>query len=254
MGVDRLECAPGLIDRDDRVGSGVEDGREAGFDSRVAWSAIAGTASRFAQLLLGPLALGDVAPGHRGAHDLAVAIPDRRNRQRHRDTLSVLAETLRLELLDMLAARQHGHDLGPFVDAVFRDEHLDRSAHGLVAAVPVKPLGASVPGSDGPVEILAEDRVRGTLDHGGEAPDDRVRGLLALGDVHEGDHDAVDAVVQGAVGHDPPNVPAAVLGAHFLFARRQVAQELLGLAQQVVVGEPLDDVADRPADDPWRSG
>ena len=77
---------------------------------------------------------------------------------------------------------------------------------------------------------------------------------FALGDVHEGDHDAVDAVVQGAVGHDPPNAPAAVLGAHFLFARRQVAQELLGVAQQVVVGEPRDDVADRPADDPWRSG
>ena len=122
--------------------------------------------------------LADVTPGHRGAHDLAVAIPDRRNRQRHRATLSVLADALRLELLDMLAVRQRGHDLGPFVGAVFRDEHLDRSAHGLVTAVPVKPLGAAVPGSDRPVEILAEDRVHGILDHGGKAPDDRVRGLL----------------------------------------------------------------------------
>src|SRR5262249_62223866 len=81
----------------------------------------------------------------------------------------------------MPAARQLAHDMAPFLDAVSRNEHLDGPSHGLVGAVPVQPLGASVPGADRPVEALAEDRVHRAFNDGGEMPGTRGPGPAAGG-------------------------------------------------------------------------
>ena len=62
---------------------------------------------------LGLLALGDVARDHRSAHDLAGAVADRRNRQRDRNTLPVLADPLGFQPLDILAAAELGHRSWP---------------------------------------------------------------------------------------------------------------------------------------------
>ena len=59
---------------------------------------------------------------------------------------------------------------------------------------------------------------------------DRVRRLLALGDVDEGDDDAGDAVVLRAVGEHASQVPPADVAPHFGLNADQLVEHRRGIA------------------------
>ena len=69
---------------------------------------------------------------------------------------------------------------------------------------------------------------------------------LGDGDVREGDHHAVNPVVQGAVGHDPHGEPAAVARGHRLLRRGQRAQHAPHVGRQRRVVQVRDQVGDGP--------
>ena len=71
---------------------------------------------------------------------------------------------------------------------------------------------------------------------------------LSRADVHEGDDHTFDVVLRGAVGQRAAQVPPAAVAFDFAFDGHQVLQHGARIRQQVVVGELLREIGDRPAD------
>ena len=69
-----------------------------------------------------------------------------------------------------------------------------------------------------------------------------------VGDVDEGDDDAVDAVVGGAIGEDAADVPAAGFAGDFLFEREEAVEDAAGVGEELVVVELAGEVAEGAAD------
>jgi hypothetical protein len=93
------------------------------------------------QRRLGLFALDDVAGDLRRPDNLAGGALDRRDGQRHVHPATVLAQPLRLEILDRLAPPDPSHDRRQFVGVVGRDEQGQRLADDLPGGVAVQPLG-----------------------------------------------------------------------------------------------------------------
>jgi len=117
-------------------------------------------------LLLGALAVGDVARDLRRADDLAARPADGRDRERDVDARPVLADADGLVVLDALAADEAREDGRLLVGVVFGDEDGDGPADDLVGRVAEDVLGRAVPARDAAVERLADDGVLGRLDDG----------------------------------------------------------------------------------------
>ena len=111
----------------------------------------------------------DVAGDLRGADDPPVDVADRRHGQRDRHQRSVLAAADGLEVVEAIAAANAGQRLVFLGLAILRDQPADRRTDHLGGTVAEHPLRRLVPRLDDAVEILADDRVVGGLDDGGEA-------------------------------------------------------------------------------------
>ena len=122
-------------------------------------------ATGFAQRFVGAFALGDVAGDLGRADQTAVAAPDGRDGQRHVHQASRLGAPHRLEVLDALASAQALQQPALFGVPLRRDDDVDRLPHHLLGAVAEETLGARVPGADGAVQQLADDRVVGARHH-----------------------------------------------------------------------------------------
>ncbi len=118
--------------------------------------------------LLGALAVRDVACDLGGADDLAFHVADRRNGQRDVHIAAVLALAHRLVVVDAVAAPDALQDAGLLVQPLRRDQDDDGPADDLLRPVPEQPLCARVPAGDHAVQVLADDRVVGGGDDGGE--------------------------------------------------------------------------------------
>ena len=117
-------------------------------------------------------------------------VADRGDGQRDVEPAAVLARPHRLEVLDPLAAAEPVQDVALLVQPLGRDDQGDRPADGLGGGVAEEPLGPGVPRPDDAVERLADDRVVGRLDDGGQ-PRLGLLGPLPLGHVAE-DQDRAD--------------------------------------------------------------
>ena len=87
---------------------------------------------------------------------------------------SILAAADGLEVVEAIAAANAGQRLVFLGLAILRDQPPDRRADHLGGGVAEHPLGRLVPGLDDAVEVLADDRVVGGLDDGGEAARDAI--------------------------------------------------------------------------------
>ncbi len=72
-------------------------------------------------------------------------------------------------------------------------------------------------------------------------------GLDAFGDVGEGQHHAIDHVVQRAVGLDARQIARAADGAHLALTRHQSVEHGLRIGQQVIAFDIRFDIGQRPA-------
>ena len=135
------------------------------------------------QRLLGLPARRDVADDLGRAGDPARGVSDRRDREGDLERTAVLGEPDRLVVLDVIALLQPGQDLVFFGLALVRDEQPDVPADHLLGRVAEDPLGACVPGSNRPVQRLAQDRVRGRVHDRREMGDSRLleRGVADVG-------------------------------------------------------------------------
>jgi hypothetical protein len=68
----------------------------------------------------------------------------------------------------VLAARDPRQNVALLLVQVGRDQGEDRRAHHLGRGIAEDPLRGGVPGQEGAVELLADDRLVGRLDDGGE--------------------------------------------------------------------------------------
>ena len=71
-------------------------------------------------------------------------------------------------MIDPLATADTRQDAWLFVVAFLRDQGENRLADDLIRRIAEQALGALVPAHDGAVEVLADDRVVGGFDDGGE--------------------------------------------------------------------------------------
>jgi len=76
---------------------------------------------------------------------------------------------------------------------------------------------------------------------------DGICGLLARGDVSEGEDDAGDAVVLRPVGNEAPQEPVAIMTRYFRLDARELCQHFVNITRQVGVGEFRRKVRQRPA-------
>ena len=194
----------------------------------------------------------DIAGDRRRAHDCAVAVADRRERQRHLDLGPVLALTDRLEVVDLVACPDPVQQLRCLVVEPGGDENRHRLADDLIGGVAEEALGAAIPGQDRSVEVLADDGIVGGLDHG---PVHRsiVVGPAALGDVPDGARDAQPLVgAEGAEG-DFDRELAAVLSTSVQLvsdthrARLRVHREGGAVVGMARAGAVRDERLDLPA-------
>ena len=72
--------------------------------------------------------------------------------------------------------------------------------------------------------------------------------LPSARDVLEHQHDAVDAIVGGAIRADPHQKPAAVVGHHLAIDRLQRVEDLTEVGVEVGIGQAAGDVRQRPSD------
>ena len=135
------------------------------------------------QRLREPAGLADVAGDRRGTDDLARRVTNRRDRERDRESLTVAADALGLEVLDRLAPCEAAQDLRDLGMAIGRREARDLGPDDVVGRVAVHALGRRVPAQDRAVEGLGEDGVLGGVDNRGEEPL-----ACALEGVGVGDH------------------------------------------------------------------
>ena len=87
-------------------------------------------------------------------------------------------------MLDRFAAPKATQDVVFLALTVGRDDHPDRSADRLLCREAEQPLGRWIPCGDDPVEVLADDRLIGPADDGGE-PQRGFLGSLLVGGVLE---------------------------------------------------------------------
>jgi hypothetical protein len=78
---------------------------------------------------------------------------------------------------------------------------------------------------------------------------DRIRCLLAFGDVGERQDGAGDAIVLRAVGKQTPQVPLSLIAPDFGLDAGELHQHGPGVAQQVRIGKPWGETPERPTDD-----
>ena len=120
---------------------------------------------------------GDVALHHRGAHQPALAIANGRGGELDGHDLAVLPHAGGLVVVDRLARGKTRQD-GPFLVAQpRRHQPVYGFTDHLVGGVAEDALSRRIPGADGPVEILADDRVVRRL-HDGREPGTDHRGSI----------------------------------------------------------------------------
>ena len=199
--------------------------------------------------LLGTLALGDVAGDGRSAGDPAGGIDHRRDGEKDLETAAILGHSLGLERIDPPALPQPLEDRPELMQALRRDDEVDRTADSLFCGIAVARLRAGVPARHDPVQRLAQDGVLRRLDDARQ-----MRSLVLhppqLGDVDERHHHSVDDVVPRPEREDAQDVPGvAVRQPHLPLLERQTAQHVTDLRGQIAaVDEPRGDVVDQPAD------
>jgi hypothetical protein len=126
-------------------------------------------------------------------------------------------------------------------------------AEGLLARIAVKLLAPAVPVDDAAVEIPHENRVAREFDQMlllAEPPlafPQLLLDLVALGNIDEGEHHAVDLVIDRAVGPQAHVVPAPAAAADFAPDRGEIGKHRAGMLDQVLVLELMGKVGDRPA-------
>ena len=99
-------------------------------------------------LLLGVLALRDVAPDAGRTDDPAGLVPDGRDAHRDIEPGAVFADAHCLVMIDALAAAQPLHDGRQLARALRGDDQRDRLADRLLRRIAVETLGAPVPAGD----------------------------------------------------------------------------------------------------------
>ena len=117
---------------------------------------------------LDSFAVGDVARDLRCTDDPAGGIADRRDGEGNGQPCAVLSLSDRLEMVDDLAAADAGQHVVLLRVPLQGNDQLDVVADGLRRAVAEHPLGGAVPAGDDAVERLADDRVVGGVDDGGQ--------------------------------------------------------------------------------------
>eukprot|EP01032_Pedospumella_encystans_P027862 gene27862-31476_t len=88
--------------------------------------------------------------------------------------------------------------------------------------------------------------VAGARDSRSGKQDGGVPQFFCTGNVDEGEHQAVNHIVDGTVRHDTHGKPAAAAGGNLLFAEHQRAQYFLGVFLQPRVNQVAGNVAQRP--------
>ena len=83
-------------------------------------------------------------------------------------------------MVDALAAPDLLENPRLFVQMIVRDQERDRLADHFLGGVAEQALGADVPAHDGPVQVLADDRVVGRFDDGSEPLARGIRSLTHL--------------------------------------------------------------------------
>ena len=112
------------------------------------------------------LALGDVAGDLRGADDLAVVTPERRDRQGNRNQASILAPANRFVMFDALATLDALDHLALLVPPIRRDQDGNALAYDFFGHVAEEPRCRRVPRGEDTIEILAHDRIAGRFHDG----------------------------------------------------------------------------------------
>src|SRR4028118_1840338 len=113
----------------------------------------------FSQLILGPLALGDVAGDSRCANYVTSRISNGRHGQRDVQPPTVLGDAHGLVVVHFLAASDPLEYRRDLLWTFGRTQHGDRLPHSLLGRVAVDPLCPRVPAGDDAVESLADDDV-----------------------------------------------------------------------------------------------
>lgn len=126
--------------------------------------------------------LSDIAGDLRGADNLAVVVPERRDGQRYVHDRSVLAPACRLEVIYALAPLQTFKNLLLFIVPLWGHNDKNGFPDCLLGRIAVKALRPVIPARNTPVQILTNNGViRGIHDGAEQKP--RLFGLPALGDV-----------------------------------------------------------------------
>src|SRR5581483_84302 len=139
----------------------------------------------------------------------------------------------------------------PALPVLGREDDVNRLPLHLLLGVPEYPLGPLVPAGHAAFCVHQGDGViLRAIDHQAQ-PLLRFaqshRHLAALGDVYEGDDDAADLVVHGAVRPGADDEPAPVRGHDFALDSPQVVEDLLRIPRQAVVVEDVREVGERAA-------
>src|SRR5579884_1918865 len=112
--------------------------------------------------------LGNVAGDLGSADDFAVRVLNRRDGERNVEQRAVFSAANGFEMIDALSPPQSREDLRLLIQAIWRNEHGDRFAHGFFRRVAEHPLRAFVPAHDDAVQIFADDRIVGGVDDGAQ--------------------------------------------------------------------------------------
>ena len=122
-------------------------------------------------------------------------------------------------------------------------------AQGLALAVAEQPGGPAVPAVDDAGGIQGDDGV--VLDvlrhqaHVFLAGAGAILGQAPVGDVDEGQHRTLDAILGGAIGQQSRQVPALVLAAHLALDQPERFEDLVGVGGQLGIVQPMGDVEQR---------
>src|SRR5262249_21748861 len=92
-------------------------------------------------------------------HDAATPVDDRRNRERNVDQLAAFAPPHRFEVLHLFATPDALQNLELFVHQPFGHDEHHRLSDGFRRRGAVDPLRAPVPGEDGAVQGLTDNRI-----------------------------------------------------------------------------------------------
>ena len=120
-------------------------------------------------------------------------------------------------------------------------------------AVAEQLLAAAVPLDDAVVEVPDADRLARHLDELGHLPQaflalpQGVLGRPPLRHVDEGDDDAVDPIIDGAVGSQSHQIPAPGPAADFPLDGHEIFDDFGRIIDQAIVGELMGEVGDRPS-------